>query len=150
MTSKTSRVYVDTNVVIRVMEHTDEASAAIAGVFQRAVDGELRLVTSELTLSEALVVPVGQGDDFLAQAYGKLLHQSELFDLRPITQHILIEAAYVRARRTLQLPDAIHVATAEAERCGLMLSFDRRLQGSGAFDVIGPSDPRVAAGERSG
>jgi predicted nucleic acid-binding protein len=137
------RIYVDANMVIRVMEHTDEASAAVADIFQRAVDTELHLVTSELTLSEVLVQPIRLRDDFLVEAYRKLLHQSELFDLRPVTEDTLIAAAYVRARRTMQLPDAIHVATAEAEGCGLMLSFDRRLQGSGDFDVIGPSDPRL-------
>jgi predicted nucleic acid-binding protein len=141
------RIYVDSNMVIRVMEHTDEASAAVADVFQRAVDTKLHLVTSELTLNEVLVQPIRLGDDLLVDAYRKLLHQSELFDLRPITEDILIAAAYVRARRTMQLPDAIHAATAEAERCGLMLSFDRRLQGSGAFDVIGPSDPRLRPSE---
>ena len=102
-------------------------------------------MTSELTLSEVLVVPIRLGDDFLAKSYRDLLHQTELFELRPITEHILIEAAYVRARRTMQLPDAIHVATAEAERCRLMLSFDRRLQGSGDFDVIGASDERLTS-----
>jgi len=142
------KVYVDANAIIRVMEHSDEASNAVADAFERAIARELRLVTSELTLSEVLVVPIRMGDEFLAAAYRELLHDAELLDLKPITKDILIGAAHIRARRTMHLPDAIHVSTAEAERCSLMLSFDRRLQGSGSFDVISPSDPRLTPGRR--
>jgi predicted nucleic acid-binding protein len=45
-----------------------------------------------------------------------------------VERTILIEAARLQARLVLRLPDAIHVATAVAAGCDVVLSNDRRLR----------------------
>ncbi len=45
-----------------------------------------------------------------------------------VERAILIEAAHLQARLGLRLPDAIHVATAVAAGCDVLLSNDRRLK----------------------
>jgi predicted nucleic acid-binding protein len=56
------RVYLDANVLIRMMERTDAAADASARLFSIAERGKLKLVTSELSLSEVLVGPIAKAD----------------------------------------------------------------------------------------
>jgi predicted nucleic acid-binding protein len=139
------RIYVDTNMAIRAMEHTDEAANAVSRIFHAATRSELSLVTSEITLGEVLVAPFKSSDTHLEAAYRALLTDREIIELVPITRDILIMAARVRGRMTMKLPDAIHAATATMERCDVMLTFDRRFAGSGSFAIVEPNDRRFAS-----
>jgi predicted nucleic acid-binding protein len=130
-------------MLIRAMEHTDAAADAVARIFDSATASKLFLVTSEITLGEVLAGPFRLDDALLAQAYEKLLMDSEIFALVPINRDILVSAARLRSQRTLTLPDAIHAATAISTACDHMLTFDRDFEGCGNFTVIGPGDPRL-------
>jgi predicted nucleic acid-binding protein len=132
------------------MEHTDEAANAVSRIFFAATRLQLSLVTSEITLSEVLVAPFKSNDPHLEASYRTLLADREIFELIPVTRDILVMAARIRARMTLELSDAIHAATATAEGCEFMLTFDRRLAGSGNFSIIEPSDARFSALEEEG
>jgi predicted nucleic acid-binding protein len=62
----TSRVYLDSNAVIRFIE---SAETTIAPVFDRARIGLARIFTSELTLAEVLVAPFRNAEHELVAAY---------------------------------------------------------------------------------
>jgi predicted nucleic acid-binding protein len=64
---------------------------------------------------------------------------SRIFDLRPVSQDILIETARYRENSGMpKLPDAIHVVTAIRTQCRTVLSADLRLKLPGGYSVISP------------
>ncbi|SDR25248.1 Predicted nucleic acid-binding protein, contains PIN domain [Rhizobiales bacterium GAS113] len=138
------RVYVDTNVLIRGMERTDAGAGEAARLTGLAELGKLRLVTSELTLSELLVGPIGRRDHLLETAYLDLLTLELLIELVPVSREVLIEAAHIRARSAAPLADCLHVATARLAGCGLIVSYDRRLRELSDLEVTEPSDALFA------
>jgi predicted nucleic acid-binding protein len=134
-----SRVlYLDANVFIQALEGIDEIRSPIIAFFRGASESGLRLVTSELTLSEVLAKPEMTGDQMLKRAYLDLMAWSGVVTLAPVTRAILVEAARYRAislragptpgqdRRNF-LPDAIHVVTAIEGACGFFLTGDQRI-----------------------
>jgi predicted nucleic acid-binding protein len=139
------RVYVDTNVLIRGMERTDDGAGEVGRMMDLAETGKLTLVTSELTLSELLVGPLRSGDALLAGDYEALLTHERRFDLAVISRSILIASAHIRANSSARLPDSVHVATAVQGGCDFIVSYDRRLGGLSELDVIEPSDMRFDA-----
>jgi predicted nucleic acid-binding protein len=57
-----------------------------------------------------------------------MLSPSSWLSVLSVERTILIEAARLRGRLVLRLPDAMHVATAAAAGCDVLLSNDRRLK----------------------
>ena len=111
-------------------------------LLEAADQGAATLVTSLLTLAETLVMPLRQENAALIDVY------RELFTLPPpglivvpLDADILEQAARLRASTpNLYLPDAIHLATAQAERCDLFMTNDSRLQAVADMVVILLSD----------
>ena len=64
-----SRLYVDANIVIHLVEHKDDLAKALADLFTAPRVGPPFLVTSELTLTEVLVTPCREGNDRLVYRY---------------------------------------------------------------------------------
>ena len=96
----------------------------------------MRATTSELTLAEVLVRPMADENAGLQAAYEEMLQPGDGFQLVPVSRPILIEAARLRAEsRALKLPDAIHVATARASGCEVLLTNDRALTTSPGLQV---------------
>ncbi|MBV8964114.1 MAG: PIN domain-containing protein [Hyphomicrobiales bacterium] len=121
------------------MERTDAGAGEVGRLIEFAERDRLELVTSELTLSEALVGPVKLGNDNLVTAYLDLLTDDPIFELLPVTRDILIESSQIRARSSARLPDSVHVATAKLSGCRLIVSYDSRLRDLCELDVIEPS-----------
>jgi predicted nucleic acid-binding protein len=121
------------------MERTDAGAGEVARLIEFAERDGLKLVTSELSLSEVLVGPIRLSDDILATAYLNLLTDDPIFELLPVTRDILIESSRIRARSSARLPDSVHVATAILSGCRLIVSYDRRLRDLCELDVIEPS-----------
>jgi predicted nucleic acid-binding protein len=98
--------------------------------------GSLAIVavfTSELALAETLAKPFETGRDDIARVYEEMLSSSSWLSVLSVERTILIEAARLQARLALRLPDAIHVATAAAAACDVLLSNDRRLKVPGGM-----------------
>ena len=138
------RVYIDANVLIRAMERTDAGADASARLLAIAEHGKLKLVTSELTLSEVLVGPIAKADPLLEKAYLDLFDKQPLIELVPLSRDMLIEAARLRASSMAPLADCLHVACAKLSGCRLILSYDRPLRELSNVAVSDPSDSRFA------
>ena len=121
-------VYLDTNIFIYAVEGLAEHAPVLGGLFDLLAAGEVRGTTSELTLAEALAKPLENNRDDVARIYQEMLTSSGWLAVVPIDRLILVEAARLRAKSRLRLPDAIHVATAARAGCSLLLSNDRRLR----------------------
>jgi predicted nucleic acid-binding protein len=122
-------VYLDTNVFIRAVEGTDEASApakTLIDVLRSRPAG--MAVTSEITLAEVLA-PSRRRDaaplHLKRPAYLDLLVWSGLFTLIPVSRHVLLQTAELRETTNLKLPDAIHLVSAAHARCSFFVSADK-------------------------
>ena len=122
------RVYLDTNVFITAFEHTGAHSDHAWWILESIERQDILGATSELTLAEVLVNPLEAGAADLAAGYEKMIAPARSFEVSAVSRKILIGAASLRAgRKAIRLPDAIHVATAEALVCKFFISDDRRL-----------------------
>jgi predicted nucleic acid-binding protein len=123
-----SRLYVDANILIHLVEHSDGLSAALTDLFTTQTSGRPFLVTSELTLAEVLVGPYRETNDRLIDRYDAATISSEQLEVGPVVRPVLWYAAALRAQYpALKTPDAIHVSTAIGMRCSHFLTADKRL-----------------------
>jgi predicted nucleic acid-binding protein len=124
-------VYLDTNILIALLEDEFEKGDAlrktIAG--HRRSDAAPRFLTSALTFSELLVKPYRDHAHAAAQFYVALRAGNYWLSVVPVSEQVLDLAAALRAaRRSLKLPDAIHVATAMQSGCSHLLTEDEGIQ----------------------
>lgn len=123
-----TRIYLDANVFIAAYETQGARSDHAWWILEAVEDGHFVAMTSELTLAEVLVVPIQEGDDDLVGSYQSVIATGDSLEVAAVDRNILKEAATLRAmRRSLKLPDAIHVATARLAGCRYIVSDDRRL-----------------------
>ena len=117
-------VYLDANCFIYSVERIDPYQAILDVLWRTVSVGQLKIVTSELTLLEVLVKPLRIGDAITATTFRTVLQHTPDVQMMPITQPVLEEAANLRATLNLRTPDAIHAATALLNRCGLFVTND--------------------------
>ncbi len=136
--SEPARVYLDSNVFITAMETPGAHSDHAWWIIRAIEDGNIAGVTSEITIAEVLVKPMEMGNtDFIA-AYQQMIVPGTHFQVLPIRRDILVDAAELRARRkSIRLPDAIHIATALRASCPYMVSDDQRLTSIEKMRILG-------------
>ena len=132
--------YLDTNAIIRFIESEDDG---LLHVFEQAAAGQLRLVTSELTLAEVLVGPLKDGDARLVEIYEGFLAGGAGLEIRPIDRAVLRQSAEIRATLGNKGADAIHIATALLADCSILLSSDQRLRLPSSLTQIGLTHVRA-------
>lgn len=126
--SDRAKVYFDTNVFIVAYENVGARSDHAWWLLDALEAGEIIGGTSEITLAELLVKPIEEGADALAAAYQAVIAPASGFMVSPVDRPLLVAAAGIRAsRKSIKLPDAIHIATAAALGCNYFVSGDRRL-----------------------
>ena len=121
-------VYLDTNVVIYIIEGYPIYEALLRTLLSEMDTGDITAVTSELTVAEVLVKPLRDGNQRVQHAYQTFLQPSAALRLVPIDRPILENAAALRAVRSVRLPDAIHLVTAAAHQCDAYLTNDEGLR----------------------
>jgi len=82
------------------------------------------VITSEMTLVEALVGPLETQNLAIQQTYRSFLTSTATLVVSPVSRDILEEAAQLRANTKLKLPDAIHLATAIRHQCDSFFTND--------------------------
>ncbi len=117
-------IYIDTPVVIYSVEWNPEYYSLLQPLWLKFQTGEIQIISSELILMEALVLPLRNNDTFLLNAYEELL-LSENMQLVSISQPVLRQAANLRATTNLKTPDAIHAATALSVNCNQFITNDK-------------------------
>jgi predicted nucleic acid-binding protein len=131
------RVYLDANVFIAAYETQGARSDHAWWLLDAIEDGELLAVTSELTLAEILVRPIEEADNNMIRFYQDVVSPADCLEVPAVTRPILLEAATLRnMRRSLRLPDAIHVASARLSACSHIISDDRRLPFAPGLELV--------------
>ncbi|MBW8321404.1 MAG: type II toxin-antitoxin system VapC family toxin [Arenimonas sp.] len=144
------RIYLDTNIFIAAFERRDAVSDRLGDLFSTGLDrSDKMFVTSELTISELLVVPLRDGRRALVGYYSDVLSENEWLHAYPVAKAVFVSAAGLRAeRRGLRLPDAIHLATALATGCSHFMTEDSSLAVAGetavpALRMLRPDEPTL-------
>ncbi|MEJ1156852.1 type II toxin-antitoxin system VapC family toxin [Prosthecomicrobium sp. N25] len=119
------RIYLDANFFIAYVENPELDLSPVVRWCAR--DG-WRLVTSEFTLAEVLVLPLKIGDASLARSYEELMASEQVIQVMSVSRAVLMKCAEVRATIGNRTPDAIHIATALLAGCDVFLSSDQRIR----------------------
>jgi predicted nucleic acid-binding protein len=129
------RTYIDTNILIYFVEGFEAYEDVLVGLFEMARRGSVQLATSELTLLEVLVGAKIAQNARAEAIYRQLLEDSGWIELVPVSRNVLIQAASIRGRHRLSIPDAIHLATATLCRCDILLTNDKEMRVAAALKV---------------
>jgi uncharacterized protein len=130
-----ARVYLDSCVVIYLIQGPESLSRAVRNALQTDEDDPQGLCISDLTRLECRVWPIKQGDEgllaqfdrfFSSQGVEWLAIQTETFDL----------ATELRARHGTKTPDALHLATAILAGCHEFWTNDHRLTAAAAGRIV--------------
>lgn len=137
------RVYLDANVFIYALEGIPSLKVQVLPLFAALDAGEIDAVTSELTLAEVLVVPYRIEDAGLAERYERLLTPRVHLARVPASLSVWRSAARLRAQTRLRLPNAVHLATAEAEGSTLVVTGDKQLAKASMIPAALVAEPTV-------
>jgi predicted nucleic acid-binding protein len=122
------RVYLDTNIVIYLIEGHAPYRAALQLIDEAVAEGKVRLLTGEITLIEVLSGPLAANRMDIVARYRTFLENDAVIELIPTVRDVYLNAAVYRAAHGLETPDAIHVASAIAGNCDVFLTNDSRLR----------------------
>jgi predicted nucleic acid-binding protein len=97
-------------------------------IFQQVNNGLPQVITSVITLTEVLIMPLQTGHARYEQEYRDMLLNTAHITTLPVSIAIADRAAFLRAHYRLRTPDALHVATALVSQCDAFLTNDRDLK----------------------
>lgn len=120
-------VGLDTTPLIYFIEEHPTYLKVVDPFFQAVEQGEITVITSIVTLLEALVHPIRNANEELAQKYRELLFNSEGLTTISLSPGIAEEAARLRAFHNIRTPDSIQMATAITGGASFFLTNDIRL-----------------------
>jgi predicted nucleic acid-binding protein len=123
-----ARIFWDTNLFIYLFEHNAEWSTRVIEFRKRMVSRGDELLTSYLTVGEALTKPKEAGNSILEKSYLNFFTNGPVeligFDVEAAKRY-----AEIRSRERIRPADAIQLACAAAARTDLFVTNDGRLSG---------------------
>ena len=134
-------IVLDAGILIGVLDGSDVHHVPALEALRRAEESLDQLVLPASALAEILVGPSRRGPEAVATVDGLLATLA--IDLVAIDQAIARQAALLRAKTHLRLPDALVVASAIVLRADRLLSTDRRWPRAvadlfrGTIDIVG-------------
>jgi predicted nucleic acid-binding protein len=122
-----NRLFLDTGAVIYYVDANPNYITLIDYIFDSFDTQTIRAVTSPVTLAECLVLPIKDKDLVKRQNFIDILTLPEMADFININANICIQAAELRVKYNLKLPDALQVSTAINSQCDAFLTNDKQL-----------------------
>lgn len=128
------RIALDADVLIYLLEDAEPRASRAAAIVDAVDGGTVSAVMSAMAHAEILGGPARDGD---AARFERTA--AELRDLKvamvPVNAAIAEDAAWLRGQGSMQLGDAIHVATARATATAFITN-DRRIRSQPGLDVF--------------
>jgi uncharacterized protein len=121
-----ARIFWDTNLFIYLFEHNPQWSARVIEFRQRMVARRDHLLTSYLTVGEALTKPRETGNSVLEKSYLDFFIHGPI-ELIPFEVEAAKRYADIRSRERIRPADAIQLACAAAAGADLFVTNDNRL-----------------------
>jgi predicted nucleic acid-binding protein len=129
-----ARIFWDTNIFIYLFEHNAEWSPRVIAFRQRMVARRDELLTSYLTVGEALTKPREVGNSVLEKSYLNFFINSPV-ELIAFEVEAAKRYAEIRSRERIRPADAIQLACAAAARTDLFVTNDNRLSAMTVPDI---------------
>lgn len=129
-------LFLDTAPVIYYIEKNPQFFQLVEVIFDAVDRGNIKAVTSPITLSESLIFPFKQSNTLLAQTFSDLIVHANNTQFININQHIGTLAAQLRVQYNLALMDAIQIATAIQSNCDGFLTNDVQLKRVSHIDIV--------------
>jgi predicted nucleic acid-binding protein len=128
-------IYVDTSVIIRLIEGNESARAPLEAFLLPLRGAGRFLLTSQLSLLECRTKPICNGDKLLLELYDAFFASAEV-ELLPLTAAVVDKATELRAFLNVKTPDALHLATAILSGAPVFLTGDKGLARCQALRVV--------------
>jgi predicted nucleic acid-binding protein len=122
------RLYIETAPLIYYVEEHPTYVVRMDAIIKAIEANSIAAVSSVITLTEVLSLPIRVGNIALEQEYRDILLYSQEYSLVAVSAQIAETAADLRARYNLRTPDALHVATALAVQCDALLTNDTAIR----------------------
>ncbi|NET02425.1 MAG: type II toxin-antitoxin system VapC family toxin [Sphaerospermopsis sp. SIO1G1] len=120
-----TRIFLDTAPIIYFVEANLQYLESVRYIFNQVENGDLIGVTSSVTLAECLVYPYRLGQIKLAEKFiNTILYSNHMIFTTNNHPNIAINAAKIRARYNLQLPDAFQISFAINTECEAFITND--------------------------
>ncbi len=123
-----ARVFWDTNLFIYLFENNAEWSPRVVEFRRRMLARRDQLLTSWLTVGEALTKPIEAGNTILQKSYSNFF-SSGAIELVAFEAEAAARYAEIRSRDRIRPADAIQLACAAAAKTDLFVTNDGRLSG---------------------
>jgi len=127
---------IDTMVFIYHFEDNPTYRSITGTLFRLIEEGEVRGVTSTLTIMEILVKPKRLDNLVAVEDYKYALTNFPNLNLRSLDLEVAEKAAEIRARRNLRPPDAIQLATCIVEEASAFITNDAQLRDIEELEVM--------------
>lgn len=121
-----SKVYLDTNVFIHVLNDTPELAAPSLLLLEACAARRIVGLTGDVTLAELLVKPLRANDAAAVGAVQELLVQDGAITLVSHGRAAFERAAQHRAHHGLKMVDALQLATAQLAGARCLISNERQ------------------------
>lgn len=133
---KGKSVFLDTAPFIYFIEINDRYHPIVKPVISLIDAGQLKGITSVVTLLEVMVQPLREGKKRLVEQYKTILLNSTGLATLEITHQMSETAARLRARYGLRTPDALQLAAALAANADYFLTNDTALKKAKEIKVL--------------
>ena len=124
-----SRIYLDTNILIYLVESHPTFRPRVLEVILAAKQAGAEFAASDLVLAECLYGPSEANNAALAKVYQDVFSSGFITQI-PITGDLMIRAAEAGGELGLPLADAIHYLAALEAGCDYVLTADARFPSS--------------------
>ncbi|MDD2401754.1 MAG: PIN domain-containing protein [Clostridia bacterium] len=114
---KKKKIMIDTNVVIYFLEGSEEWGDFSKEVFSIIEKGVVEGFISVITVAEVLVKPMKQHNNMLINKITRFLETFPNLHVVDLEKSIAMEAAKIRGRTGLKMPDALIVSSAKVLGC---------------------------------
>jgi uncharacterized protein len=115
-------IYLDSCICVYSLEHASSFHGDVVAAFAATPDKQIAI--SHLVLAECFVGPLKSGNSFVIQDYEALFRRLTILDLN---EAVFRQAAQIRSRGKLKMPDALHLACAQFHNCDALWTNDDRL-----------------------
>jgi predicted nucleic acid-binding protein len=130
-------VTLDSAPIIYYLQDHPRFAQRFSTLFDAVAEGKIFLNVSTITLAEVMAGPLSADNEILAAQYREVLCHSPGWQTVSVDENIAAEAARLRARYRLRLPDAIQVATAIVTRSWALVTHDSALTKVKDIRVLG-------------
>lgn len=132
---KHSRVALDSNVLIYLLEGSGSLADTSAALLDGIAAGEADGVLATLALAEICSGPARAEDLALVERYSDELTSLENVRLVALDHEVAVDAAIIRGSTSLSIADAVHLASARRAGATVFVTNDRRITPISRLDV---------------